>query len=47
MQEIPGRPEFEAEPTVIKGNDVAGGLNGKGPQGEGFSSTVRQVLGKL
>lgn len=47
VQEIPGRPEFEAEPTVIKGNDVAGGLNSKEPWGEGFSGMVRQVLGKL
>lgn len=31
VQEIPGRPEVEVEPTVIKGNDVAGGMNSKEP----------------
>jgi len=31
VQEIPGRPENEVEPTVIKGNDVAGGMNSKEP----------------
>ena len=31
VQEIPGRPENEVEPTVIKGNDVAVGMNSKEP----------------
>lgn len=47
VQDIPGWPEAEAEPTAIKENDVAGRLNSKELWGEGFSGAVRQVLGEL
>ena len=45
--DIPGRPEVEAEPGAIKGNDVAGRLYRKEPWGEGFSGAVKLVLGEV
>ena len=47
VQDIPGRPEVEAEPGAIKGNDVAGRLYRKEPWGEGFSGAVKLVLGEV